>query len=77
MSGLHLLFFLLNYLEEQQHNKVKDMTIYDYKIINEVIEYQKKVDKIYLGYLNLLQEKSYDLKQISEFEEIIKNKNSQ
>ena len=51
--------------------------LYDYKIINEVIEYQKKVDKIYLGYLNLLQEKNYDSKQISEFEEIIKNKNSQ
>lgn len=33
MSGPHLLFFLLNYLEEQQHNKMKDMTIYDYKII--------------------------------------------
>ena len=32
---------------------------------------------VYLEYLNLLQEKNYDSKQISEFEEIIKNKNSQ
>ena len=51
--------------------------LYDYRIINEVIEYQNRVHKLYLGYLNMLQEKNYNSKQISEFEEIIKNKNSQ
>ncbi|MGM9858048.1 MAG: hypothetical protein ACI311_02205 [Bacilli bacterium] len=49
---------------------------YNYKIVNEVIEYQNKIERLTLSYIGNLKEKNYSEEQINEFKTIIKNKDS-